>query len=76
MSATVKIYGQTATIDGWKWTGEDEELVALLNSMLDPNGPSGADPDPGGNEAARVAKELGGEMVSRDPVESEPGVVY
>lgn len=75
MSSTVKVREQTATIDGWEWSG-DPELAKLLNMMLDPNGPSGSDPDPDGNEAARVAKELGGEVVGRDPVDFDKDAVY
>ena len=76
MSATAKIAGQGVVIDGYRWAGEDDALVGLLNAMLDPGGPSGADPNPDLHAAQAAVEALGGEVVSYDPTEWEEGVVY
>jgi hypothetical protein len=43
---TVNIAGDIATIDGYEWQSDNESLQELLNAMLHPSGPSGADPYP------------------------------
>lgn len=67
MAATVRIYGQIATIDGYVWSCANKSIERLLNAMLDPLGPSGADPDPDYNAARNAVDRLGGELVSHDP---------
>jgi len=76
MAVTVKVGPYMATIDGWEWTGDNEALIALLNANLDPDGPSGADPDPDGNEAKRIAELFKGEVVSQDEAEYVEDRVY
>ena len=76
MNATIELAGMQATIDGWNWTGSDEGLVALLNAMLDPDGPSGADPAPNTHEARRVAELLGGKVLEFELPEYDPEAVY
>jgi len=76
MNATIELAGMTATIEGWEWTGEDGRFVALLNAMLDPDGPSGGDPAPNTHEARRVAELLGGKVIAFELPEYDPEAVY
>jgi len=76
MIATIELADMAATIDGWNWKGKDKRLVALLNSMLDPDGPSGGDPAPNYHEAQRVAKLLGAKVVDYELPPYEKGTVY
>lgn len=76
MSATIRTSQGEATIDGWKWTSDNKALAVLLNAELDPAGPSGSDPDPCGNEAARMAEKFGGVVIRRDEVPYDPDAVY
>jgi len=76
MNATIELAGMQATIEGWEWTGEDECFVALLNAMLDADGPSGADPAPNTHEARRMAELLGGKVVDFELPEYDPEAVY
>ena len=76
MNATIELSGMQATIGGWEWTGKDEQIVALLNSMLDPDGPSGGDPAPNYHEARRVATLLGAEVLEFELPEYDPEAIY
>ena len=76
MSATVAIGGERATIDGYEWTSDNQALEDLLNAMLDPLGPSGADPNPSMTAAQEAVKRLGGEVVRFDKPEFDPEAVY
>jgi len=76
MNATIELRGMQATIEGWEWTGTDEQSVTLLNAMLDPAGPSGGDPAPNTHEARRVAELLGGKVVDFELPEYDPEAVY
>ena len=76
MAATIRTSQGEATIDGWKWTSENKELATVLNQELDPAGPSGADPDPDGNEARRMAAKFGGEVIRRDKVPYDKDEIY
>lgn len=59
MSAIIKVEGVKATIDDYKWTSKNEELQDFLNSLLDPNGPSGGDPNPDLHAAQAAVQILG-----------------
>ena len=76
MNATIELAGMQATIDGWNWTGEDERFIALLNAMMDPGGPSGADPAPNTHEARRMAELLGGKVLEFELPEYDREAVY
>lgn len=81
MAAIIEVDGETATLQtsderGWFWASTSAFLEFYLNSQLPEDGPSGADPDPLGNEAERMAEVLNGIVVHRDPVEYVPGRVY
>jgi hypothetical protein len=75
MAATVKIDGQTSKIDGYEWAG-DEPLTLLLNSLLDPAGPSGGDPNPEWTAANEAIKQLGGEILSFDRLDFDSSAIY
>lgn len=77
MSATIRIMSDVeATIDGYEWTSDNQALEDLLNAMLDPLGPSGADPNPSLTAAQEAVKRLGGEVVRFDKPEFDPEAVY
>jgi len=76
MSATVIIGGERATIDGYEWTSDNQALEDLLNAMLDPLGPSGADPNPSLTAARSAVDRLSGEVVIFDKPEFDPEAVY
>lgn len=72
MAATVRIGDTEATIDGYRWTCEDKTLEKSLNLMLDPFGPSEADPDPDVTAARRIAARVGGEVIRENDVAPLP----
>ena len=76
MKATINISGVSATLEGWTWSSTDRQLARLLNVMLDPDGPSGADPAPNTHEARRVAQLLGGEVVDYELPPYDKDAVY
>ena len=77
MSVTMSVAGKEAVIDGYVWASDDELLEQFLNSMLDPGGPSGADPNPDLNAAIDAAGKLGGKVIDRGlPVVFVEGRVY
>ncbi len=59
MSAIIEVEGTKATVDGYKWTSEDEDLQRFLTLQLDPTGPSGADPNPDLHAAQNAVEVLG-----------------
>lgn len=76
MAAIVEINGDKAIIRDYKWSSSNRQLAEILNTMLDPLGPSGADPNPDGTAAEEAVRRLGGRVISIDETESEDGVVY
>lgn len=76
MAATVKVFGVQATITDMQWSSDFEDLTKMLQSMLDPDGPSGSDPNPDYTAAALVVEALGGEIVSFDEADFDPDAVY
>lgn len=76
MSAVIRINKSHARIDGYNWISADKGLERLLNSMLDPIGPSGADPNPDLHAAQAAIKELGGELIEFDEMEYVKGRIY
>lgn len=76
MSATVRIAGVEATIDGYVWTSDDATLAGLLNAMLDPTGPSGSDPAPDLHAAQAAVDVLRGEVVESELPGFVAGRVY
>ena len=76
MKATIRVGDDVATLEDWEWTGEDIIFTQMLNSMLDPLGPSGSDPAPNTHEAERVAELLGGEVVGYEIPVYASGRIY
>ena len=77
MSVTIRTIQDMATIDGYEWTGDNAQLVDLLNSMLAPYGPSGADPNPDMTAAQAAIDSIGGEIVDiNQDIKHVKGRVY
>lgn len=76
MAATVKVFGVRATVDGWEWSSDFPALTELLQTMMDPLGPLGSDPNPDETAARYVVEELGGEVLSFDAVAFDPDAIY
>jgi hypothetical protein len=76
MSATITVHGIAAMVTDGVWVSQDAALVAILNALRDPWGPSGSDPNPDRTLAVKAVAHLGGEIVSFDPTECVPGRVY
>ena len=72
----VNISGEIAEIKDYKWTGDNDALVGLLNAMLDFGGPAGDDPHPSLTAAQNAIARLGGEIVHSDEVEYVEGRIY
>ena len=53
------------------WRGKEKPVVDMLNSLLDPNGPAGDDPDPEATIAKEVEK-VGGKILERDELVYPP----
>ena len=65
-----------ATLDGYERSSDDKRFEDLLNTMFNPYGPSGADPNPDLTAAQAAVKELGGKVISFDEVENVLGGIY
>jgi len=76
MTATIFILGKKATITDYEWRADNPAVANLLNSLLDPAGPSGADPNPDLTTAQEIAIRFNGEVLDFEPVKSETGIVY
>lgn len=76
MTAKVRIGANTATVEDYRWTSDSAGLERSLNAMLDPSGPSGADPNPDLTAAQKAVKRLGGGIVEFDETEYIEGRVY
>jgi len=62
----IKIGDTEAAIKNYEWSSKDKKLAKMLNAMLDPLGPSGADPYPDLTAARQAVERLGGEVVEYD----------
>lgn len=73
----IEIGGIEATIENYEWTSKNKKLESLLNTMLDPLGPSGADPYPDLTAAQAAVDRLGGRVVEYDkPTDYPKGTVF
>jgi hypothetical protein len=72
VSATIRIGPLEATITDYRWTSADPSLEAALNAMLNPAGPSGADPNPDLTAAQDAVGRLGGVVVAAEAPAEEP----
>lgn len=62
----IKMLGAEAVIDGYVWLSNDDGLQELLQSYIDPLGPSGSDPYPDLTAAQMMVDLFGGEVVEFD----------
>jgi len=62
----VRIGDTEATIKNYEWSSKDKRFERMLNAILDPLGPSGADPYPDLTAAQETIDSLGGEIVEYD----------
>ena len=77
MAVTIQLpWGVTAVIDGYQWRARDLHVAKMLNALLDPDGPSGADPDPDRTAAQAAIDKLGGKIIQADDPPFEDGTVY
>lgn len=76
MPAMVEFSTSIATIANRRWESTDPVMRDLLQSMVDPDGPSPSIPDADLYEAERAAAEFHGKIIREVPVESSPGIVY
>ena len=76
MAATVIIDGSTAIVDDYEWFSSNKELERDLNAILDPDGPSGADPNKDYHAAKYAVWLFGGKVVQFDPTIHKEGVIY
>lgn len=66
--------GEEAEIDQYQWKTKRATFQKLLNSFLDPGGPSGSDPDPDYTAAQAMIKHFGGQVISWDKkLDLQPG---
>lgn len=72
----ISIRGIDASISDGVWKSEDAVLEQVLNSLLDPFGPSGSDPDSDYHAAEAAIKTLGGKILQADAQEYIDGQVY
>ncbi len=78
MSATIVVFDEYAHMgdEEYEWESDDARLARLLNSLLDENGPSGADPHPAGTAAFEMVERFGGEVIHSDPPPRKAGRIY
>lgn len=76
MAATVEIGGSRAAIMDGVWSSDNKVLLDTLNLLLDPLGPSGADPNPDLHTAQAAVARLGGELIDYDKTAYVEGRVY
>lgn len=77
MAVVIDIIGTQATVQDYQWSCDDPDLLATLDSLKRPYGPSGDDPNPDQTLADRAVEVLGATIVSADVLEpGEPGRVY
>ena len=73
---TIKVGEFEATIENYQWRSDFEPLAQTLNALLNPLGPSGADPNPDYSAALHAIEVLGGEILSFDDASFDADVVY
>lgn len=76
MTAIIQIGKDKAVIKEYKWTSANLGLQDVLNDLLEPDGPSGSDPNPDETAAKEAVKLLGGKFITADAIESKEGVIY
>lgn len=69
----VELVGITAAIENYEWISDNKHLQGALNAMLDPYGPSGADPYPDLTAATEAMEKLGGKVIEYDEPKDDVG---
>lgn len=72
MPATIDIHGIEATVTDGVWSCPQPSIQRLLQAMRDPDGPSGADPNPDLTLAREAAEGLGGTVTELQQSEQPP----
>lgn len=77
MAVTVQIGDSLATCKDWQWSSTDKQLEKKLSGLLDPRGPTGADPWPDATAAQAAIAKYGGKIVgTSNRPEPVPGRIY
>ena len=69
---TIEIAGIRATIKDLDWTSKDKSVEKVLNSLLSPWGPSGADPYPDLTAAQEAVDKFKGKIIEYDELPDGP----
>jgi hypothetical protein len=76
-SVTILVGGSTATCERYRWSSEDKALLRKLTELLDPRGPTTADPWPEWTVAQEAIRRYGGRVIGQvRPRPPKAGVVY
>jgi hypothetical protein len=65
MAITIQLASRRARVQHRQWSG-DADLVELLQGTLDPDGPTGSDPDPDRTAAELAAQKFGVVIIAAD----------
>ena len=77
MAATLELANTKVTItDEMQIVCEDRIIKSLVESYLEPGGPSGADPNPTYTLAKKLEIDLGAKIIKFDPTEGPEIVEY
>ena len=77
MTAKIKTPHGEAVCEGYEWHCEDKVIERYLNSLLNPMGPGGEDPNPDLTAAEQALEEIpDSELVDYTPMNRVEGVVY
>lgn len=69
----IRTMGVEASIEGYSWYCQDRDVEAMLRATLDPDGPSGSDPNPDATAIKNLKKILPDlTVVSQTPLVKEP----
>lgn len=72
----ITIHGIKATVRDYSWECDDPTILKLLNTLKDPMGPFGSDPDPDYTLAANAAKRFNAKITYHEVPDHVPGRVY
>jgi hypothetical protein len=76
MTAVIEIRGQLATLQAGRWESTDSALTDHLNRYLRLLRPGPYHPSAELYVAERTAEWFRGRLVSHEPIQRDPGVVY
>ncbi|RYX80929.1 hypothetical protein EON83_26325 [bacterium] len=71
MPVTVRMFCNIATVKDYEWHCDNPKVLDLLNATLEPDGPSGADPDPDYSAAEEAIRFYGhGQIIEHVVIQS------